>query len=66
MENFPLGLSPIGQLYLESMSETKPRLLQAGGSSVSRAELICPRPLRATSAPFVLDNLTRCGPRAKG
>lgn len=66
MENFPLRFSPVGQLLIENMSDVKSRFLQIGNPSVSRVEVICPKPRRATSVPYVLDSLTRCGPKAKG
>lgn len=64
MENSPLRFSPVS--YLENMSDMKSRFLQIGSPSVSRAEVICPKPRRATGVPYVLDNLNRCGSKSKG
>ena len=66
MENCPPRCSSVGQLYLESMSDAKSTFLQIGSSSVSRAEVICPKPRRATGVPYVLDSPSRFGLKPKG
>ena len=65
MENSPLRCSSVGQLCVESMSQAKSTFLQSG-SSVSRAEVICPKPRRAIGVPYVLDSPSRLGPKSKG
>ncbi|XP_020247580.1 uncharacterized protein LOC109825208 [Asparagus officinalis] len=64
MDDCALRFCPLGQIHTENMSDTKPRFLQVG-STVSRAEVVCPQPRRATNVPFVLDSLTRFVPKAK-
>lgn len=49
MENRPCRFSAIGKLFAESNSDTKSRFWQAGDLPSPRAEVICPKPCRATS-----------------
>lgn len=66
MDNFSPKASSVGQVYLENLSDAKSRRSQMGSPLVSKVDVLCPKPRRATGVPYVLSGLNKFGSRTRG
>ncbi|CAL9081868.1 unnamed protein product [Musa textilis] len=66
MENCPVRVNTIGQLYHDCMSDRRSRFWQIDSQPNSRSEVICPQPRRATRAPYFINALNRVSSKPKG
>ncbi|WOL02535.1 hypothetical protein Cni_G11254 [Canna indica] len=65
MENYPVGVNTIGQLYANCMSDRKSRFWQIDTHPNSSSEVICPKPCRSIRVPYFINTFNRTGPKAK-
>lgn len=66
MENFHVRLNSTDQIYQDSMYDRKSIFWQVDDQPCPRAEVICPRPRRATRIPYFMHSLNRVNGKPKG
>ncbi|RWW64937.1 hypothetical protein BHE74_00027798 [Ensete ventricosum] len=66
MENCPVRVNTIGQLYTDCMSDRKLRFWQIDNQPNLRSEAICPRPCRAAKVPYSIHTFNGVISKPKG